>query len=285
MQGTATQAGTDFYRRVARHAGMEFVDLDDLTINPLAARLLSEQIARHFQMLPISYANGVVTIATPEPPHAVAQDTAKSLTGRAVRFVVAPAGQIRHRIDELFASWPSVFSGPAFAGRGVRVPAEAGGRPQDVTASVAAGVQSVLDAAEREASALHAEVEATAQQRATEILMQAERQGQRMLAEADGLARAHLEESRARLDAYAADRIQRIHAATERLLVAAEGLAERFEEAQAARRSLAELMLALGGAAEDAANEIRGPLPPVPPPPRAPRPAGPPQPPSGNQAS
>lgn len=112
MQGTATQAGTDFYRRVARHAGLEFVDLDDVTINPLAARLLSEQIARHFQMLPISYANGVVTIATPEPPQDVAQDTAKSLTGRAVRFVVAPADQVRRRIDELFASWPSDFSGP-----------------------------------------------------------------------------------------------------------------------------------------------------------------------------
>lgn len=165
------------------------------------------------------------------------------------------------------------------------MPAEAGGRPQDVTASVAARVQSVLSAAEREATALHAEVEATAQRRATEILMEAEREGQRMLAEADELARAHLEESRARLDAYAADRIQRIHAATERLLAAAEGLAERFEEALAARRSLAELMTALGGAAEDAANEIRGPLPPVPPPPRAPRPADPSHPPPGSQAS
>ena len=76
--------------------------------------------------------------------------------------------------------------------------------------------------------------------------MDAEREGQRMLAEADELARAHLEETRARLDAYAADRIQRIHTATERLLAAAEGLAERFEEALAARRSLADLMTALG---------------------------------------
>jgi DNA anti-recombination protein RmuC len=150
-----------------------------------------------------------------------------------------------------------------------------------VTASVAARVQSVLDAAEREARDLHAEVELTAQRRATEILMQAESEGQRMLKEADELARAHLEESRARLDAYSADRIQRIHAATERLLTAAEGLAERFEEALQARRSLAELMTALGAAAEDAANEVRGPLPPVPPPPRAPRPADPQLPESG----
>jgi DNA anti-recombination protein RmuC len=157
----------------------------------------------------------------------------------------------------------------------VHVPAEAGGHPQDVTASVAARVQSVLSAAEREATELQREVERSAEQRATEILLDAERQGQQMLSEADELARAHLEETRARLDAYAADRIQRIHAATERLLAAAEGLAERFEEALAARRSLADLMSALGGAAEDAAAEVRGPLPPVPPPPRAPRPPEP----------
>jgi DNA anti-recombination protein RmuC len=155
------------------------------------------------------------------------------------------------------------------------VPADSGPRPQDVTSSVAARVQSVLSAAEREATALHREVEKSAELRATEILMDAEREGQRMLTEADDLARAHLEEARARLDAYAADRIQRIHAATERLLAAAEGLAERFEEALQARRSLAELMSALGEAAEDAAAEVRGPLPPVPPPPRAPRPQDP----------
>jgi hypothetical protein len=147
---------------------------------------------------------------------------------------------------------------------------------EDVTSSVAARVQSVLSTAEREAAALHREVEKTAELRATEILMDAEREGQRMLSEADDLARAHLEETRARLDAYAADRIQRIHVSTERLLAAAEGLAAQFEEALEARRSLATLMTALGEAAEDAANEVRGPLPPVPPPPRAPRPEDPP---------
>jgi hypothetical protein len=147
---------------------------------------------------------------------------------------------------------------------------------EDVTSSVAARVQSVLSAAEREAAALQREVEKTAELRATEILMDAEREAQRMLHEADDLARAHLEETRARLDAYAADRIQRIHVATERLLEAAEGLAAQFEEALDARRALASLMTALGEAAEDAANEVRGPLPPVPPPPRTPRPEEPP---------
>ncbi len=51
-------------------------------------------------MLPVSYSNGVVTIASPEPPQDLAADTARSLTGRAVKFVVAPADQVRDAIEQ-----------------------------------------------------------------------------------------------------------------------------------------------------------------------------------------
>jgi len=132
MEGTTTTAGHDFYRRVARHAGMEFVDLDDVRINPLAARLLSEQLCRQFQMLPISYANGVVTIASPEPPQELAQDTAKSLTGRAVKFVVAPVEQVMRAVDQTFAPWPEEFEG-------IREPWETGGRVTDPTSPTRIG--------------------------------------------------------------------------------------------------------------------------------------------------
>jgi len=109
MSAAATQSGHEFYRRIARHAGLEFVDLDEVTINSLAARLLDEEFARTFQMLPISYANGVVTIASAEPPQQVAENTAKSLTGRAVRFVIAPAEQIESAIGEVFTGGDQRF--------------------------------------------------------------------------------------------------------------------------------------------------------------------------------
>ena len=110
MQGTTAPAGRDFYRRVARHSGLDFVDLGEAPLNSLAARLLSEEACRHFQMLPISYSNGVVTIASPEPPQDLARDTALSLTGRTVRFVVAPAEQVQEAIDDLL---PDLAEGPA----------------------------------------------------------------------------------------------------------------------------------------------------------------------------
>jgi hypothetical protein len=108
--------GKRFYRQLAQHAGLEFVTFDGeeehagerRVINPLAARLLSEQIARHFTMLPISYANGTVTIATASPADEVARDVAVSLTGRDVRFVVAPKDELQHAIDATFSGWAGI---------------------------------------------------------------------------------------------------------------------------------------------------------------------------------
>ena len=68
---TATDPGRQAARQLALRSGLAFVTIDPaganpdehMPINPLAARLLSEQVCRHFTMLPISYADGVVTVA------------------------------------------------------------------------------------------------------------------------------------------------------------------------------------------------------------------------------
>ncbi|HEU4655951.1 MAG TPA: glycosyltransferase [Capillimicrobium sp.] len=111
---TAPEPSRSFYRRLAAHAGLEFVTLDPdrrdddafQEINPLAARLLSEQICRYHRMLPVSYANGVVTIASPEPFDQVAREVATALTGRSVRFVVTPEEDVEGAIDRIFETMP-----------------------------------------------------------------------------------------------------------------------------------------------------------------------------------
>lgn len=112
---SATEPSRRFYRQLATHAGLEFVVLDPAdagtpehrAVNPLAARMLSEQICRHFTILPISYAGGTVTIATSTPADDVARDVAQSLTGRDVAFVVAPEEELQRAIDETFVQWPA----------------------------------------------------------------------------------------------------------------------------------------------------------------------------------
>jgi len=118
---TAPEPSRSFYRRLAAHAGLEFVTLDRRRsadpefheINPLAARLLSEQTCRYHRMLPVSYAHGVVTIATPDPFDQVAREVATALTGRSVRFVVTPEEDIDAAIDETFRAMPHEEAPPA----------------------------------------------------------------------------------------------------------------------------------------------------------------------------
>jgi cellulose synthase/poly-beta-1,6-N-acetylglucosamine synthase-like glycosyltransferase len=116
--------GKRFYRQLASHAGLRFVTLDPAAagtdeyqvVNPLASRLLSEQICRHFTMLPVSYANGVVTIATASPADDVARDVAVSLTGRDVTFVVAPEDELIEAIEATFAAWPGAAAPAGLVG-------------------------------------------------------------------------------------------------------------------------------------------------------------------------
>jgi len=120
---SATEPSRRFYRQLAEHAGLEFVVLDPAdsgtpehqVVNPLAARMLSEQICRHFTMLPIGYAGGIVTVATSTPADEVARDVAHSLTGREVRFVVASEEDLVRAIDETFVEWPSGVAPPGVA--------------------------------------------------------------------------------------------------------------------------------------------------------------------------
>ncbi len=124
---TATEPGRRLARQLAADAGLPFVALDPAgadpaevaPLNPLAARLLSEQVCRHFTLLPIAYADGVVTIACALPPDITTQETVRSLTGREVAFVVAPEEELLWAIDDTFAAWPTngngdeTFAGPA----------------------------------------------------------------------------------------------------------------------------------------------------------------------------
>src|SRR2546429_6898601 len=120
----ASQTSRDAYKKLASEAGLDFVTLDPTAadqdgfkiVNPLAARLLSEKVCRHFGMLSVSYLDGMVTVASSDPHDALAREVAQSITGRQVRFVVATPQDIARSIDDVFAELPASFAGTGFPG-------------------------------------------------------------------------------------------------------------------------------------------------------------------------
>jgi cellulose synthase/poly-beta-1,6-N-acetylglucosamine synthase-like glycosyltransferase len=120
----ASRTSRDAYRKLAADAGLEFVTLDPTAsnedgfklVNPLAARLLSEKVCRHFGMVSVSYLDGVVTVASSDPNDALAREVAQSITGRPVRFVVATPQDVGRAVDDVFAELPASFAGTGFPG-------------------------------------------------------------------------------------------------------------------------------------------------------------------------
>jgi cellulose synthase/poly-beta-1,6-N-acetylglucosamine synthase-like glycosyltransferase len=99
-----------FYSRLARHAGLDFVVLDDDAIgdpnysevNPLAARLLTEELCRHFHMLPIAYRDGVVAVALCDPFDKLATELVTALTASTVQPVLAAPDDVDQAITRIF---------------------------------------------------------------------------------------------------------------------------------------------------------------------------------------
>lgn len=71
-------------------------------VNPIAAQILSEQVCRHFRMLPVSYDGRTLVMAMADPSDAMAQNVAFALTSDPLEVVLAPAHQIDSAIDRIF---------------------------------------------------------------------------------------------------------------------------------------------------------------------------------------
>jgi cellulose synthase/poly-beta-1,6-N-acetylglucosamine synthase-like glycosyltransferase len=110
---STTPADAAYLRALAAGAGVPFVSLipggagDRLEqVNPLAARLLSEQACRNFCVVPVAYSDGVVTIATADPLDSLAQNVCGALLGRSIGWVVAAPEEIMETIGECFLAAP-----------------------------------------------------------------------------------------------------------------------------------------------------------------------------------
>jgi type IV pilus assembly protein PilB len=101
-QGTISEA--ELVRTLARQVGLEFVDLNDRTIDGSVAALVTESLARRYQAIPISWEDGRLVVAMADPSNVFAVDDIRALAGAEVRTVVATASQIIETIERFFRS-------------------------------------------------------------------------------------------------------------------------------------------------------------------------------------
>lgn len=80
---------SDLVRALASQIGIPFVDLQDYDIDPRAATLLSDKIAKRYTALPIGFQGGKLIVAMSDPANVLALDDIRTVTGQEVTPVVA----------------------------------------------------------------------------------------------------------------------------------------------------------------------------------------------------
>jgi type IV pilus assembly protein PilB len=92
----------ELVRTLARQVGLEFVDLSDRVADPSVSSLVSENLARRYQAIPIGWEDGKLIVAMADPSNVFAVDDIRAIAGAEVRTVVATASQINETIEKFF---------------------------------------------------------------------------------------------------------------------------------------------------------------------------------------
>jgi hypothetical protein len=91
----------DVVRVVAEQRGLPFVDLNSLSVDPAAARLLPADHARVFRTLPIGFVRGLPVVALGDPSNEEAIDGARTLL-RGAEFVASPEDSILEQLSRIY---------------------------------------------------------------------------------------------------------------------------------------------------------------------------------------
>ena len=89
-----------FVGTLAEQLGLEFVDLATYPIDPSAARLVTETLARRYLALPIGWWEGRLVVAMADPSNVFAIDDIRSVTHADIRQVVATAEAVTAAINK-----------------------------------------------------------------------------------------------------------------------------------------------------------------------------------------
>ena len=91
---------SDLVATIADQLGMDFVDLADHPVDPVAVSVISDSLARRYQALPIAWDDGVLVVAMADPANVIAIDDIRSMARAPVRAVVATRAAIEAAIDK-----------------------------------------------------------------------------------------------------------------------------------------------------------------------------------------
>ncbi|RIK10198.1 MAG: type II secretion system protein GspE [Acidobacteria bacterium] len=91
----------DLLAILADQAGYEFVDLLEYGIDPVAASLVPDNIARRYSLIPIGFDEERLIVAMSDPQNVIARDDVARVTKRELEVVVATQAAVMDALDKM----------------------------------------------------------------------------------------------------------------------------------------------------------------------------------------
>ena len=91
-------AEADIVRVLARHSGLEYVNLAEITVDPVAAALVPEPLARRYAVVPIGFADDRLVVAMADPNNVLVVDDLRAITGMRIAPRIAARADIMDAI-------------------------------------------------------------------------------------------------------------------------------------------------------------------------------------------
>jgi hypothetical protein len=88
----------DLVRALARHIGLEYVNLSEVNVDPVAAALLPESLARRYMVIPIGFEDDRLVVAMADPGNVLVIDDVRAVTGHPVLPRIATRSDIEDAI-------------------------------------------------------------------------------------------------------------------------------------------------------------------------------------------
>jgi MshEN domain len=94
---------SDIVRVVAEQRGLPFLDVRTVSVDPAAAKLLPEDLARLFRTLPVGFVRGLPVVAVADPTDDDAMHGAQSVL-HTVRFIASPEDSILAQLARVYVN-------------------------------------------------------------------------------------------------------------------------------------------------------------------------------------
>lgn len=92
-----------FYQTLSEQFGLDYINLQDISIKDESIDTISAEIARRHQVVPIKVSDSAVTVATSNPEDLITLDSIGFLAGRAIKIVVSTKDDITGAIRVHYA--------------------------------------------------------------------------------------------------------------------------------------------------------------------------------------